>query len=76
MPRGFGGAPGCGGGQREDHGEPTAGSVFGFQSAAHRLGQATGYREPEPDACTVAGSAEPAEGLNTRFRSAAGMPGP
>jgi len=54
VPQGLGGGPGGGGGQREDHGEPAAGGVFGFDGAAHRLGQAAGYREAEPDTCTVA----------------------
>jgi hypothetical protein len=35
---GLRGGPGGGGGQREDHGEPAAGGVFGFHGAAHRLG--------------------------------------
>src|SRR5580704_7783877 len=59
-----GGARG-GGGQREDHGEAAAGGVFGFHGAAHRLGQAAGYREAEPDAGSVAWVAEPAEGRST-----------
>ena len=54
---------------------PAAGGVFGFHGAAHGLGQAAGYREAEPDAGTVAWGAEQ-KGWNTRFRSAAGMPGP
>jgi len=73
---GLGGGPGGDGGQREDHGEPAAGGVFGFQGAAHRLGQAAGYREAEPDAGTVAWVPSRQKGWNTRFRSAAGMPGP
>ena len=60
---GLGGGLGRGGGQREDHGEAAAGGVFGFDHAAHRLGQAAGYREAEPDASSVARVAEPAEGL-------------
>jgi hypothetical protein len=36
--------------QRDDHGQPAAGSLFRFHGAAHRLGQAAGYHEPEPDA--------------------------
>src|SRR2546430_11433039 len=51
---GLGGGPGGGGGQREDHGEPAAGGIFGFHGAAHRLGQAAGYRPAEPDAGTGA----------------------
>ena len=51
---GLRGGPGGGGGQRKDHGEPAAGGVFGFHGAAHRLGQAAGYREAEPDAGSVA----------------------
>src|ERR1700722_13175873 len=47
----LGGPGGGGGGQREDHGEPAAGGVLGFHGAAHRLGQAAGYREAEPDTC-------------------------
>jgi hypothetical protein len=54
-----------GGGQREDHGEAAAGGVFGFHGAAHRLGQAAGYRKAEPDAGSVAWVAEPAEGRST-----------
>jgi hypothetical protein len=55
--------PGGGGGQREDHGEPAAGGVFGFHGAAHRLGQAARHREAEAEAGSVAWVAEPAEGL-------------
>jgi hypothetical protein len=42
---------------------PPPGGVFGFHGAAHRLGQAAGYREAEPGAGTVAEGAESAEGL-------------
>jgi len=59
---GLRGGPGGGGGQREDHGEPAAGGIFGFHGAAHRLDQAAGYREAEPDAGSVARVAESAEG--------------
>jgi hypothetical protein len=40
-------------GQCEDHGEPASGGFFGFHGAAHRLGQAAGHREAEPDAGAV-----------------------
>src|SRR4029077_2432610 len=60
---GLGGRPGGGGGQREGHGEPAAGGVFGFQGAAHRLSQAAGSREAKPDSGTVSKGTKPAEGL-------------